>query len=283
MTRFQHAAFLQYAAFLLAGVIGACSDGGAEVALPDVRLRLRYEVGDTLHYRYHVQGTVTRPDTSEGAPAHESYERKMTVEEVATEVTPRGNYLLTWTYHLPPKPANEEGQSMPEEFALRVEITPQGKILDVGDLGAARKAVGNLDFKTYLDQTQPVFPDRPLKVGDSWTQEVRVLSPQAEPVVTRSTYVLKALDDQMAVIAFDGDVYLPGVYEADSLAAEPPQTTEERIRLRGNLHFDHGRGIVRRVETTAQATMTKVTMGPEGPRRRNVDMTQESELNLVEP
>ncbi len=266
----------------MAGVIGACSDGGIE-ELSEVRLRLHYEVGDTLHYRYHLQGTVTHPDTTEGAPAHQSYERTMTVEEVATDVTPRGNYLLTWTYHLPPKPEKEGEPGMPEEFALRVEITPQGKILDVGDLGAAREAFGNLDFKTYLDQTQPVFPERPLKVGDSWTQEVRVLSPQAEPVVTRSTYVLEALDDRTAVIAFDGDVYLPVVYEADSLARKPPQTTEERIRLRGQLHFDHGQGIVRRVETTAQATLTKVTMGPEGPRRRNVDMTQESELSLVEP
>jgi hypothetical protein len=249
----------------------------------DVRLQLRYEIGDTLHYSYHVRGSVTHPDTSGGEPAHESYERSMTVDEVATQVTPRGNYLLTWIYHLPPKSEKEGGRDRPDEFALRVEITPQGKILDVGDLGAAREAFGNLDFKTYLDQTQPVFPERPLKVGDSWTQEVRVLSPQAEPVVTRSTYVLETLDDRVAVIAFDGDVYLPVVYEADSLAGKPPQTTEERIRLRGHLHFDHEQGMVRRVETTAQATMTKITMASGGPQRRNVDMTQESELTLVEP
>ncbi len=268
---------------LTAGVVGACSSCADAGAPANVSLRLHYEVGETLQYRYHVEGTVTQPDTSDGTPTHESYERTMTVDEVASEVTPRGNYLLTWTYHLGPRPEDEGRRAMPDEFALRVEITPQGKIMEVSDLRAARAAFGNLDFKTYLDQTQPVFPDRPLKVGDSWTQEVRVLSPQAEPVVTRSTYVLEALDDRSAVIAFDGDVYLPGVYEADSRTDKPPHTTEERIRVRGKLHFDHGHGIVRRVETTAQATVTKVTMGPEGPRRRNVDMTQRSELTLVEP
>ena len=267
---------------LLAGVVGACSSGGDDATPEGVHLRLQYDVGDTLHYRYRVHGSVTHPDTSSGKPAHETYERTMTVEEVATEVTPRGNYLLTWTYHPTPKPEEEGKRRLPEEFALRVEISPQGKILEVGDLRAAREAFGNLDFKTYLDQTQPVFPDRPLKVGDSWTQEVRVLSPQAEPVVTRSTYVMEDLGERLAVIAFDGDVYLPVVYDADSLAGRLPQTTEERIRLRGKLHFDHDRGVVRRVATTAQATVTKVSMGPEGPRRENIDLTQESELSLLE-
>lgn len=264
---------------LMVGAIGACSPGEDAESPRSVRLRLRYEVGDTLRYRYHVRGTVSHPDTSDGRPAQESYERTMAVDEVATEVTPRGNYLLAWTYHLPPEHAVEMGK--PEEFALTVEITPQGKILEVTDLRAARAAFGNLDYKTYLDQTQPVFPDRPLKVGDSWTQEVRVLSPQAEPVVTRSTYILETLDDDTAVIAFDGDVYLPGVYEPDSLA--PPQTTEERIRVRGELHFDHERGIVRRVETAAQATVTKLTMGDRGPERQKLDLTQQSQLSLVEP
>jgi hypothetical protein len=264
---------------LAAAVVGACSSGeGEPPRAPEVRLRLEYEIGDTLNYRYRVWGTVTRADTTGGKPSSESYERIMSVEEVATEVTARGNYLLAWTY----RPAKQEvDHEMPAEFALRVEITPQGKIMDVGDLGSARRAFGNLDFKTYLDQTQPVFPERPLKVGDSWTQEVRVLSPQAEPVVTRSTYVLEGLDERTAVIAFDGDVYLPVVYEADSLTGRAPQTTEERIRLRGRLHFDRERQIVARVETTAQATVTKVTMGPQGPSRQNIDMSQQSELTLV--
>lgn len=267
---------------LAAAAVGACSPGeGDPSGPPEIRLRLGYEVGDTLHYRYHVRGRVTRPDTTGGEPATESYERTMSVVEVATEVTPRGNYLLAWTYR--PVGEEEAGKDKPAGFSLRVEITPQGKIIDVGDLRSARKEFANFDFKTYLDQTQPVFPERPLKVGDSWTQEVRVLSPQAEPIVTRSTYVLEELDDRTAVIAFDGDVYLPLVYEADSLTGSPPQTTEERIRLRGRLLYDRPRQIVARVQTTAQATVTKVTMGSQGPSRQNIDLSQESELTLVEP
>ena len=57
---------------LVAGVVGACTPGEGEEAprAPEVRLRLDYEVGDTLHYRHRVWGTVTRADTTGGlAPA----------------------------------------------------------------------------------------------------------------------------------------------------------------------------------------------------------------------
>ena len=45
----------------------------------------------------------------------------MSIEEVATDVTPRGNYLLAWTYR--PTGEQEAGHEMPAEFALRVHPT----------------------------------------------------------------------------------------------------------------------------------------------------------------
>ena len=74
---------------LAAGVVGACSSGEAEDAprAPEVRLRLDYEVGDTLHYRHRVWGTVTRADTTGGKPPTESYER---VGDVVGVVFPCG-------------------------------------------------------------------------------------------------------------------------------------------------------------------------------------------------
>jgi hypothetical protein len=245
-----------------------------------VRLRFEYSEGDTLRYAYHSEGTVTIPDTAAaGGSTTRDYQRTMRIEEVAEEVTPRGHYRLAVTYYLPPDTTS--GTPAPAPITIRLELTPQGKIQSVSGVETAKPLFGDIDFQSYFEQAQPVFPERPLKVGDSWTQEVRVLSPQAEPVVTRSTYVLESLDDRTAVIAFDGDVYLPVVYEADSLTGRAPQTTEERIRLRGRLHFDRERQVVARVETTAQATVTKVTMGPQGPSRQNIDMSQQSELTLV--
>lgn len=265
----------------------ACGNGREEQR---VRLRLRYDVGDTLHYDYAATGTVVGPDSAPSTDTvTESYERKMRVDEVATDVTPRGHYLLAWTYHVPPdtEHAGKPEAGMPTEFTVNVEITPQGRIVDVRNVETAKPLFGDLDFRTYLEQTQPVFPDRPLKVGDSWTQEVKVLSPAAEPVVTSSTYVLEGLrqedSEPTAVIAFDGDVYLPVVYEPDDVANEGLRSVEERIGVRGRMFFAHERGVVRRVESTAQATLTKVSFRDGRAVRHELQINQESTLRLVDP
>ncbi|HUP02013.1 MAG TPA: hypothetical protein VM737_10890 [Gemmatimonadota bacterium] len=266
---------------VLAGALAACTESPAESG---VRLRLRYEIGDTLHYEYVATGTVTMPDSA--GPVTESYERRLRVDEVATDATPRGNYMLAWTYHLTHDTLGS-ATAVPMQFTVHVEISPQGKIVNVENVETARPLFGDLDFRTYLEQTQPVFPERPLTVGDSWTQEVKVLSPQAEPVITSSTYVLEALRSEagelIAVIAFDGDVYLPVVYESDGEDEdEELRSVEERIGVRGRMFFAHERGLVRRVDSDAQATMTKISFRADRPIRREIEITQESTLRLID-
>lgn len=266
--------------------MAACSDDTPDDAR--VRLRFHYDIGDTLHYEYATSGTVVRPDsTATGGTATETYDRRMRIEEVATAVTPRGNYMLAWTYHLPPDTAGAEVE-IPMRFTLNVEITPQGRIVDVQNFETAKPFFGDMDFRAYLEQTQPVFPERPLAVGDSWTQEVKVLTPEAEPVVTSSTYVLEGLraegDESMAVIAFDGDVYLPTVYEpAERGTGQEPHSVEERIEVRGRMLFAHGPGIVRRVEASAQATLTRTFFRGGDPQRREMQIDQQSTLRLIQP
>lgn len=272
---------------LAAATTSACGEGGAP---SEVRLRLEYEEGDTLLYEYRTEGAVTVPDTAQpsGRVTH-PYERNMTVEEAVLEVTPRGNYVLAWTFHLPREAAAAHGGGeLPERVQLTVEITPQGRILSIGGVETARPLFGEIDFQSYFEQSQPVFPERALKVGDSWTQEVKVVSPRSEPVVTSSTYVLDRVTEEdgmpIAVIAFDGDIYLPFPYrsaEADSAAAAT--TAEERIRVRGEMYFALDSGLVRRVETEADATLTRVELEGGVPVRREMQIRESSRYSLVNP
>lgn len=278
---------LRLVVLVATAVAAAC---GGEPAETRVRLRLSYDIGDTLHYDYTATGTVIGPDSAPSSgTVTESYERHMRVDEVATDVTPRGHYLLAWTYHLPPDTgqAGKAEAGMPTEFTVNVEITPQGRIVDVRNVETAKPLFGDLNFRTYLEQTQPVFPDRPLKVGDSWTQEVKVLSPEAEPVVTSSTYILESLrqeeSEPTAVIAFDGDVYLPVVYESENGEEEGLRSVEERVGVRGRMFFAHERGMIRRVESTAEATLTKVSFREGQAVRQELHINQESILRLVDP
>lgn len=274
-------------ALALAPVV-ACGGGGAP---SEVRLRFEYAEGDTLVYRYHTEGTVSVPDTSQpSGRASYPYERNITVEEAVLDVTASGNYLLAWNFHVPPEAtASDSGTpAPPQQVQLTIEITPQGRILSIGGVETARPLFGEIDFQSYFEQTQPVFPDRALKVGDSWTQEVKVLSPSSEPVVTTSTYVLERLVEeegaQLAVIAFDGDIYLPFPHPpagGDSTGAA--MTSEERIRVTGEMFFALETGRVLRVVTNADATLTKVEIEDGQPVRREAQFRETTRYEIEDP
>ncbi|MGH7566248.1 MAG: DUF6263 family protein [Gemmatimonadota bacterium] len=266
--------------------ISACGDRGVP---SEVRLRLEYEEGDTLLYEYHIEGTMTVADTSEvsGRATH-PYVRNMTVEEAVRDVTPRGNYVLAWTFHLPSDfAAAESTAELPVPVQLTVEITPQGRILSIGGVETARSLFGEIDFQSYFEQNQPVFPDRPLKVGDSWTQEVKVVSPLSEPVVTSSTYVLERVEEEegepVAVIAFDGDIYLPSPYRPAGADSTAETTAEERIRVKGKMFFALESGRMLRAEAEADATLTRIEIEGGEPVRREIQFRQSSRYELVRP
>lgn len=278
-------------AVVLALPAAACS-GDAGSAPESVRLRFDYDEGDTLAYEYHASGIATLPDTTEaGEPTEHPFERTLRITEVATDVTPRGHYMLDLVYHLEPDSVESE-KGHPGRIALEVEITSRGRIIDVTGVETAGSLFGGIDFQSYFEQSQPVFPDRALKVGDSWTQEVKVVSPTSEPVVTSSTYVLESLVEEegrtLAVIAYDGDIYLPVQYpaRADSATGEDAsvdRTTsiEERISVSGKIYFDHEAGVMRRMESTAEATFTRIGFRDGQPVRRDMRIREESSMRLL--
>ncbi len=269
------------ALLVTASCLTGCREAPEE---PQVALRLHYQVGDTLHYEYTANGTVTYPDSVTAGKTTKTYKRHLRVDEVATDVTPSGNYLLAWTYHLPAK-VDEAAESKPRDITINLEISSQGRIIDVTNVETAKPLFGDMDFRTYLEQTQPVFPERGLRIGDSWTQQVKVLSPEAEPVVTTSNYVLENLTEDdgepIAVIAFDGDVYLPTAPEKGE--GSSAVSSEERIRVRGRMYFAHERGQTVRVETNAEAQLTRVAVEGGSVERRSLEIEQQSSLQLIEP
>ncbi|MFN2383755.1 MAG: hypothetical protein ABR559_05765 [Gemmatimonadota bacterium] len=270
---------------VMLGIVGGLAACG-EPRETGVRLRFSYEPGDTLRYLYHSSGSATTPDSTAPSGTRVSpYEREIRIDEVATEITPRGHYVLTLTYYLP---ADSTGRKpVPDRITINLEVTPQGRIVAVTGVETAKPLFGDLDFQSYAEQTQPVFPDRPLTLGDSWTQEVKVVAPGTAPVVTSSTYVLEQLTTEdgeaTAVIGYEGDIYLPVVYAESDSAGDRPRSVEERIRMRGAIYFAHERGVVRRVEERAEATLTRIHFVDREPVRRELRITEESLLRLIEP
>jgi hypothetical protein len=245
-----------------------------------------YEEGDTLRYVYESSGTVEMPDSTDTGRVERSYEKRMEVEEITTEITPRGYYLLDLIYHLDPE-SFTIAQDAPERITLHLEMTPQGRIIEVHGVETAKPLFGDIDFESYFEQAQPVFPDRPLEIGDSWTQEVKVLSPEAEPIVTSSTYVLLELTEEdgepVAVIGVEGEIYLPITYKEKGEGADQTVSAEERIRVRGSIVFAHELGRTRRVELDADATFTKIDLQDGETVRKEYNVRETSTMRLVLP
>lgn len=275
----------------------ACS---GESPSEEVRLRFHYEEGDTLRYVHHVEGRITRADTADAEARVDEYERSMRIEEVAREITPRDHIVLSLTYFVQPKAgahgdtarAGDDGEASGDEEAtaekrvsLSVEITPRGRIVRVTGVEEAKRLFGDLDFQSMFEQSQPVFPERPLRPGDSWTQTVKVLSPSREPVETSSTYALKEITEiegeSIAVLDFDGDIYLPITFDPE-VSPGGLQSVEQEIRLRGTIHFAHEKGVIRRVEHTADGTIRRVSLREGKPVRRSVRIDQDTTIRLVE-
>ncbi|HUP18384.1 MAG TPA: DUF6263 family protein [Gemmatimonadota bacterium] len=270
----------------LLAVVAAC--GGSDER-ESVRLRFAYVEGDTLTYVYQASGQARLPDTT--APqgyVERSYEREVTVHEVATEITPRGHYVLSLVYRLE-SDGLAPGEHLPDQISFQVEITPQGRVVSVSGVETMKPLFGDIDFQSYFEQSQPVFPERSLKVGDSWTQEVRVVSPRAEPVTTSSTYVLESLVEEagvpVAIIAFEGDIYLPVSKTAPDSTTEGSTTivVEERIRVNGRIHFAHEAGVMRRLDMSSDATFSRLSVDAGEPVRRDVVLRERSSMQLVEP
>ena len=113
------------------------------------------------------------------------------------------------------------------------------------------------------------------------------MSPRSEPVTTSSTYVLDRVVEEdggpVAVIAFDGDIYLPFPYRPAGADSAAMTTAEERIRVKGEMFFELETGRVRRVESEADATLTRVEIVGGEPVRREIQIRETSRNELRSP
>ena len=104
--------------------------------------------------------------------------------------------------------------------------------------------------------------------------------------MTTSTYVLERVMEEegepVAVIAFDGDIYLPFPATGEGEAAGA-LSAEERIRVNGELFFDLEQGRVIRVVTDADATLTKIESVDGEPVRREAQIRETSRYELAPP
>jgi hypothetical protein len=97
------------------------------------------------------------------------------------------------------------------------------------------KTIGNGIVKNTMDQLFKVFPDSAIHIGDTWKIDSRQ---EGElPMITKSIYTLKAINDDVAVIAAEGIINSDGTntvmgYNNATASLKGNQTAEFEIETK---------------------------------------------------
>jgi len=152
---------------------------------------------------------------------------------------------------------------------MLMKIARNGKILNVmGDTAS------NIDYKSM----QITFPDRPLKVGDSWESQVKI-NPQY-PIPMKSKYTIKGFKivrgHKCVVIESDINVVPLNKKMAQNL----------KVKAKGLIYFDYEKGKIVGNEMKTKMYMRVLTKGPgaaveKGKGEVEMNMSIDMEIKLL--
>ena len=125
-----------------------------------------------------------------------------------------------------------------------------------------RNALSDESMKQMLSQGFARFPDRAVKVGESWSGESTMINPFLGKTTTTTTSTLAGVEGQVATIA----TKLNLKYDPADAAANPMGMTIKvgESSGEGELFFDIAKGQHRRSTTRMTMSFSMSTSGPDG-------------------
>jgi hypothetical protein len=233
---------------------------------------------------------------------------RATFESIIVDMsTPMGRMAYD-TAH--PESASDPGSTLKSMLAnmvgesFTVALSPAGVVLRVegltrlGDkmfaslpanaatmLGGFRQVMSDDAMKQNMSQTYLMFPDRPLKAGDTWNDQVTTVNPIGTITISSASAlktVAGAADTQVVTLAstltLRQDSSTPGAGPM-GMTVKMDEATGERETL-----FNAGRGRIERVTTNLTMPMSISGTGPDGTamNMRTVSVSTTT-LELVQP
>lgn len=153
-----------------------------------VKLAYAAKVGETLRYKtvYDIVGSTTVP--GKGVVPMNMHMETIIAQKV-TEVESNDTVVIETTYESATVKA--DGKEIPfpyEDKSFTIVMTKQGKILEVRGLEKlSLGAINENDYKKMMQELQPEFPDKELRIGDTWSIEKKIELPQGFLEITASS------------------------------------------------------------------------------------------------
>jgi hypothetical protein len=147
-----------------------------------------------------------------------------------------------------------EGMTRILDKAMKsLSLTPGAAVV----MNQLKGLVGDDAIRGMFDQSFGIFPDRPLRVGDSWTSQFEPTNPVLGKLTASRTYTLKSIEPRngasiahisVTVAMKQGDAPAPGPLGASVRIADTETT--------GEIVFDATRGRVERTSLRSETPMT---------------------------
>ena len=210
----------------------------------EVSLQFRYQEGMSLTYSQDTKGTVAvyENDTIiKSYPDHKWADVTQTVANQINDSTYKIEETVTWHFVQTNKSDTLKMDTISENRTMTLDVLTNGKIVDftIDEKMASRYSY----FKNFYEQGMPVFPEKAVTPGYTWTQTAKVVLPD-ETMDATTTYEITSIVRESgydcAVITYQGNLLIPIDEEIEGMK----RNGLDQVKSSGKIFFAYKEGIV---------------------------------------
>lgn len=235
-------------ALLIGLTLFSCTEG-----TKSVKLRFKFEAGDSFEYHQTTRGIVRAHDTDTDKLLNDEYSEvemdiQLQVEKILEDSTAEIIEAKTYTKRMRnmlDTTTTDTIKTEPMEASRLIKyLTPRGGIVDLEFVSDTNR--NEIQYlKDYYRQGLPEFPEREIAQGESWTQTTKVILPDG-PVDASTTYTIKGFSRERGydcvIIEYDGVSIIPlipAVHETYEIVKGT-----DKIISKGHLYFAYKEGAI---------------------------------------
>lgn len=219
---------------------------GCDSGEQSIRLRFRYEPGMFLQSTQSFTRS-TLMTHGDSIVYQDSSDVVAGIEQTCRRILPDSSAEILevsrWTAVMNDTLNPQKRDTMEHTRELTMFVMPNGKITRI-DYGPDMDSVSIAWMNAYYEQGSPVFPERSLRSGDSWTQFSRVVV-GSDTMPSSTVFTVSAIqpceNERCAIINYAGNLVLPvGPSKTDS----SKRGGVDRITMDGSMHMALSDGMI---------------------------------------
>ena len=238
---------------VIAALISGLLLAGCGSGVKEAKIAFKFELGQKQQYTNEVKISAQIYDNAGKLTntSNLSYRSTLYEEVILPSDSSRARIRLTDIVNRPNPSGSAAGaDSITHKWSIECLMGANGKVWDIYAGDSISPDLLNF-YKNYYEQALPVFPEQPVKEGDSWRQTIHLLVRKEGVKKAETEYKVRSFVREggydCAVIEYKGNMILPfqGVEKDGSLVVKL-----ERVTTKGVIYFAYREGLIIRQQET---------------------------------